>query len=223
MPEVKLRDDVVLSLGASYRDRHAPYYYDFGSGNYSDTKSQLQTYAFTPKMVVSTPIGNMKSLFVIGSDYDRYPTTVNSSGQYFGLSQSTSDIDKRDFAGYADEKIYPLRDLALEAGYRKQRSTYDITYLDFVNPVLGQADTPSYDREAYRFSANYSIFDKANAFVSYSKGFRFPTTNELVSPGYLLAPGDFVPTQINAALQPQTTKEFDAGIRWNPWHGSRVA
>ena len=65
--------------------------YDFGSGSYSDTKSQLQTYAFTPKMVVSTPIGNMKSLFVLGSDYYRYPTTVSSSSQVF----RSVPVDKR--------------------------------------------------------------------------------------------------------------------------------
>ncbi|HME42968.1 MAG TPA: TonB-dependent receptor [Syntrophorhabdales bacterium] len=221
VPEVKLRDDVVLSLGTSYRDRHTASYYDFGYGTYSDTKSQLQTYGFTPKVVVSTPIVNMKSLFVIGTDCYRYPTTVNSSGLLPGPAQSTSDVEKRDFAYYANEKINPFRDLTLEAGYRNQRSTYDITYLDFVNPVLSQAGTPSYDREAYRFGANYSIFDKANAFVSYSKGFRFPTPDELVVIGFSPAPGVYVPTQINSALQPQTTKEFDAGIRWNPWH--RVA
>ena len=219
VPEVKLRDDVVLSLGASYRDRHTASFYDFGFGAFSNTMSQLQTYGFTPKMAISTPIGTMKNSFVIGSDFYRYPTTVNSSGMLPGPALSTSNIEKRDFAYYANEKLSPLRDLTLEAGYRKQKSIYDITYLDSVNPVLGQAGSPSYDREAYRFSANYSIFDKANAFVSYSKGFRFPTTDELVVVGFSPAPGVFVPTTINANLQPQTTKEFDAGIRWNPWHG----
>jgi iron complex outermembrane receptor protein len=218
VPEVKLRDNVLLSLGVSYRDRHTASYYDFGFGSFSNTMSQLQTYGFTPKMVVSTPVGSMKSIFVIGSDFYRYPTTVNSSGMLPGPAQSTSNIEKRDFAYYANEKIFPFRDLTLEAGYRKQKSTYDVTYLDFVNPVLGQAGSPSYDREAYRFSANYSLFNTANAFVSYSKGFRFPTTDELVVVGFSPAPGVYVPTQINTALQPQTTREFDVGIRWNPWH-----
>ncbi len=218
VPEIKLRDDVVLSLGASYRDRHTGSFYDFGFGTYSDTKSQLQTYAFTPKMVVSTPIGGMKNIFVIGSDYDRYPTTVSSSGLLPGPSQSRSDINKRDFAGYVDEKIYPLRDLALEAGYRRQKSTFDVDYKDFVNPVLSQAGTSNYDRDAYRLSANYSILDKANIFASYSKGFRFPTTDEFVVTGSSPAPGVFVPTQLNTSLKPQTTEELDLGIRWNPWH-----
>jgi iron complex outermembrane receptor protein len=218
VPEIKLRDDVVLSLGASYRDRHTAYYYDYGAGNYYEAKSEIQTYAFTPKMVVSTPIGGMKNVFVIGSDYDRYPTTVSSSGQYFGPSQSTGNIDKRDFAGYADEKIYPLSDLALEAGYRRQKSTFDVDYRDFVNPVLSQTGTSGYERDAYRLSANYSILGKANVFASYGKGFRFPTPDEFIEYGYSPAPGLFVPTRLNTSLKPQTTEELDLGIRSNPWH-----
>jgi iron complex outermembrane receptor protein len=221
VPEIKLRDDVVLSLGASYRDRHAADYYDYGAGSYYEEKRELQTYAFTPKVVISTPIGGMKNVFVAGADYDRNPTTVTSSASYFGISQNTGDINKTDFACYADEKLYPLDELALEAGYRRQKSTFDVDYKDFANPFLSEAGTSSYDREAYRLAANYSILKKANVFASYSEGFRFPVTDEFFSPGYVVAPGVFVPSQINTSLKPQTTREFDVGIRWDPWH--RVA
>jgi iron complex outermembrane receptor protein len=161
----------------------------------------------------------MKNVFVIGADYDRYPTTVSSSGMLPGPSQSTGNIDKRDFAGYADEKIYPLQDLVLEAGYRRQKSTFDVDYRDFVNPVLSETGTSDYERDAYRLSANYSILDKANLFASYSEGFRFPTTDEFIEYGYSPAPGVFVPTRLNSNLKPQTTRELDLGIRSNPWHG----
>jgi len=219
VPEIKLLDDIVLSLGTSYRDRHTAYFYDYGYGSYYEAKSELQTYAFSPKVEVSTPIGGMKNVFILGSDYDRYPTTVSASGMLPGPSQSTSDINKRDIAGYADEKIYPLEDLALEAGYRRQKSTFDVDYKDFVNPAVGATGTNSYDRDAYRLSANYSILKKANVFASYAEGFRFPTTDEFVVYGYSPAPGVFVPTTLNTALKPQTTREFDFGVRWDPWHG----
>ncbi len=120
-------------------------------------------------MVVSTPIGGMKSVFVAGSDYYKYATTVGSSGSYFGPSLSNSNIDKRDFAYYADEKLYPFKDLALEAGYRRQKTTYDVNYKDLVNPVLNQTGTSSYEKDAYRFSANYTVLEKTNVFASYAK------------------------------------------------------
>ncbi len=219
VPEIALREDVVLSLGASYRDRHTGSFYDYGFGSYYDSKSELQTYAFTPKMEVSTPIAGLKNVFVIGTDYDRYPTTVSSSGLLPGPTQTTSDINKRDFAGYADEKIFPFQDLALEAGYRRQKSSFDVDYKDFVNPAVSDTGTSNYVRDAYRLSANYAILKKANVFASYSEGFRFPATDEFVVYGYSPAPGIYVPTTLNTALKPQTTREFDFGIRSDPWHG----
>jgi iron complex outermembrane receptor protein len=215
VPEVRLREDIILSLGASYRDRHTGSFYDYGFGTFFDSKSQLQTYAVTPKLVFNTPIGGMKNVFVIGSDYYRYPTTVSSSGMLPGPSQTTSDINKRDFAYYVDEKIFPLEDLALEAGYRRQKSSFDINYRDFVNPALSTTGTNSFSRDAYRLSANYALLKKVNIFASYSQGFRFPTTDEFVVYGYSPAPGVFVPTTLNTSLKPQTSREFDVGLRWD--------
>jgi iron complex outermembrane receptor protein len=218
VPEIKFREDIILSLGASYRDRHTGSFYDYGFGSFYDSKSELQTYAFTPKFVFNTPISGMKNVFIIGSDYYRYPTTVDSSGLLPGPTQSTSDINKRDFAYYADEKIFPLEDLALETGYRRQKSSFDVDYKDLVNPALSEVGTNSFSRDAYRLSANYALLKKMNLFASYSEGFRFPTTDEFVVYGYSPAPGVFVPTTLNTSLKPQTTREFDAGLRWDPWH-----
>ncbi len=216
--EIRPLKDVAVSLGGSYRNRHTASYNDFGFGSYTQLQGQLQTYAFTPKMVVSAPIFNLKSSFVVGTDFDRYPTDVGASGVFAGPSQTRSRIEKSDFAYYANEKIYPFDNFSLEAGYRKQKSTYDINFVDTINPVLSQVGDARYDREAYRFSANYSIFDKANVFATYAKGFRFPTTDELVSQGFCVAPGVCIPTSVNQNLLPQTTEEFDVGFRWSPWH-----
>ena len=216
--EIKPWKDVVLSLGGSYRDRHTASYNDFGFGSFTQLQSQLQTYGFTPKMVISTPIFNLKSDFVVGTDFYRYPTTVGSSGVFTGPAQTRSNIEKDDFAYYANEKLFLFKDLFVEAGYRRQKSTYDINFTDYINPSVSQVGDTRYDKEAYRFSANYSIFDKANLFVTYATGFRFPATDEFVSQGYCVAPGFCIPTLVNQNLLPQTTKEFDAGFRWSPWH-----
>ena len=216
--EIKPWKDVLVSLGGSYRNRHISSYSDFGFGSFTQLQGQLQTYAFTPKMVVSAPIFNLKSSFVVGTDFYRYPTDVGASGVFVGPSQTNSRIEKSDFAYYANERIFPFEDFFLEAGYRKQKSTYDINFVDTVSPLLSQMGDARYDKEAYRFSANYSIFDRANVFATYAQGFRFPTTEELVSQGFCVAPGVCIPTSVNQNLLPQITKEFDVGFRWNPWH-----
>ena len=56
-------------------------------------------------MVVSTPIFNLKNSFVVGTDFYRYPTTVGASGIFAGPSQTRANVEKSDFAYYANEKI----------------------------------------------------------------------------------------------------------------------
>jgi iron complex outermembrane recepter protein len=216
-PEVKLGDNVLVSLGGSYRNRHIFSSFNYGSGNFFLTKGQLETYAFTPKAVISYSLSKTaKNTLIIGSDWYRYPTTATSSTSFYGSSSRTeNDVEKKDFAYYITDKFYPMADLMVEAGYRKQRSTYDFKNTGLLSGVI-ESGTSRYDREAYRVSAIYTLLNKANVFASYNKGFRFPATDEFISWGSYWN-GAYTPTQINTALKPQTTKEFDVGVRWNPW------
>lgn len=220
-PELKLGEHMAVSLGASYRNRHISSFFDYGSGDYFSTKGKMETYGFTPKLVITHPLGGtVKNVLIVGSDWYRYPTTASSSTSFFGSpSHTRNEVEKRDFAYYITDKFYPMANLSIEAGYRKQRSTYDFNNADLLNGIVEPDMSSRYEREAFRFSASYSILDRASLFVSYSKGFRFPGTDEFISWGYFDSwTGTFVPTQINTGLKPQTTKEFDMGFRWSPWH-----
>lgn len=217
VPEIKLSNNVLVSLGASYRDRHIASSFDYGSGNFFDTKGQLQTYAFTPKVVISTrPFGSAQNSLIVGSDWYKYSTIAKSTSFFGSASLTKNDVEKRDFAYYVTDKFSPIPDLVVEAGYRKQRSTYDFKDIGLLSGDV-DSGTSRYDREAYRLSASYTFLGKANIFASYNKGFRFPATDEFISWGSYWN-GLYIPTHVNAGLEPQTTKEFDTGIRWNPHH-----
>ena len=216
-PEVKIGDSVLVTLGASYRNRHISSSFDYGSGIYVQTKGQLETYAFTPKVVISHTLSETtKNILIFGSDWYKYPTTAKTDSFYSGPSLTRNEVEKKDFAYYVTDRFYPIADLMLEAGYRKQRSSYDIRNADVLNGITEADMSSRYDREAFRFSTTYSILDRASIFASYSKGFRFPATDEFVSWGYYDSwTNTFVPTRVNTSLKPQTTKEFDIGLRWN--------
>lgn len=220
-PEVKIGDSVLVTLGASYRNRHISSSFDYGFGTYILTKGQLETYAFTPKVVISsTLLGNTKNILIVGTDWYKYPTTAKTDSFYGSPSLTKNDVEKRDFAYYVTDRFYPAADLMFEAGYRKQRSSYDIKNADLLNGITEADMSSRYDREAFRFSTTYSVLDRASIFASYSKGFRFPATDEFVSWGYYDSwTNTFVPTRVNTSLKPQTTEEFDLGVRWNPWRG----
>lgn len=214
-PEIKVMDNVLLSLGASYRNRHISSSFDYGSGNFFDTKGQLQTYAFTPKVVISNPLfGSTKNMLIAGFDWYKYQTTAKSTSFFGSASLTRNDVEKRDLSYYVTDKFTPIPDLVVEAGYRRQRSAYDFKDVGLLSGDV-EGGTSRYDREAYRVSASYTFLGNTNVFASYNKGFRFPATDEFISWGYYWN-GTYLPTHVNTGLKPQTTNEFDAGIRWNP-------
>lgn len=217
---VKLAEDVKLSIGGSYRKRHnASYFYSSGvffgfpwsSEGYG--MGSLETYGFTPRIVIDKPLYRFKNTFTMGFDYYKSPTTLDSSGgfTFFGVttpSQTLADITKTDYGIYANEKIYPCDNLILDIGYRVHKAVYDSNYTDYVTPALSTAYRTHDRKEAFRASINYLFSKTGNAFITYAKGFRFPSTDELVN------------TQtgvITTDLRPQTGWEINIGARWNPF------
>ena len=217
---VKLAEDVKLSIGGSYRNRHnASYFYSsgvfFGFPWISEGSGMgsLETYGFTPRIVIDRPLYQFKNTFTMGFDYYKSPTTLDSSGgfTFFGVttpSHTLADITKTDYGVYANEKIYPFDNLILDIGYRVHKAVYDSTYTDYVTPALSTAYRTHDQKEAFRASINYLFSKTGNAFITYAKGFRFPSTDELVN------------TQtgvITTGLGPQTGWEINVGARWNPF------
>jgi iron complex outermembrane recepter protein len=213
----KLDNLVKLYLGGSFRDRHTSSSFDYGSGSFTDNMSSLQTYGFTPKLVFETPASTIKNMLVVGFDYYRYPTTVNVYGDSFlGASNTSTSVERTDTALYVNDKLYPIPELLLEAGYRTQQVKYDVRHTDYVNPAVNASSSTNEEKDAYRLAANYSFSSAGSVFASYAKGFRFPLTEEFVVPGYCFF-GFCVPTVVNDDLKPQTGEEFNIGLRWNPF------
>ena len=213
----KIGNVALLSLGASYRNRHNNSHY-FYTGGFTENRQQLTTISLTPKLVIDTPIFGFKNNFILGWDYYKYPTTVKVAGNStLGPSDTSTDVDRTDNAIYANERFYPFNDLLIEAGYRVQRVGYNVEHSDLVNPVLSLSSDTHQKKEAYRFSANYLLGNKGDIFITYAQGFRFPVTDEFVLPGYCYF-GFCQPTQVNDALNAQITNEIDVGFRYNPFN-----
>jgi iron complex outermembrane recepter protein len=201
--DIKLPNDIILSIYGSYRSRHAGYYYNTSS---YDGRSALETYGFTPKLTVATPVLGLRNTLVAGFDYYDSPTDTASFSPSYSIS-STTRIRKTDGAFYVNDDFTPLKDLTLGFGYRYQKTTYDIDYFDNYGSIHPVNTKVREQKDAYRASANYLLGKKGNIFVTWAKGFRLPTTDELFSP-YSSPP-------INQNLAAQVTKEVDTGIRYN--------
>ncbi|MCX5803872.1 MAG: TonB-dependent receptor, partial [Proteobacteria bacterium] len=162
--DIKLAEDVKFSIGGSYRNRHSASYFDYGTFGFNESKGQLETYGFTPRIVIDKP--------------------------------------------YVSERIYPLSNLTLDIGYRVHKAIYDSRYTDYFTPTNSTTYHTHQQKEAFRASVNYAFNEAGNAFITYAKGFRFPTTDELLN----IQTG-----AITTNLNPQTGWEVNIGARWNPF------
>lgn len=204
-------DGLLFSVGGSYRKRHTASWFQgsyAGMRWYNQSMGVLETYAFTPKIIFDHPLFSLKSSFVTGFDFYHYPTSVDWSGAFATFpSHTLASITKNDYGFYANEKLFLTDQVQLEVGYRRQKAAYDSGYRNYVAPPSQQNASETWWQDAYRFALNYLFTGNGNAFITYSKGFRFPTTDEMIN----------VQTgTVNARIRPQTTKELDIGARWNP-------
>ena len=211
--DIKPFDDVIFSLNGSYRTRHNSAQYP--ATNWY-TMRTLKTYGFTPKITVKKPIGGMNNTFVAGFDYYKNPTRATDFSPGLWATDSVTKITRTDYAFYVNEEVSPIKDLIVSAGYRIQKSFWDIDYVDNIG-ILPSIDRTVNDRkEAFRVSLNYLFGKKGNAFLTYAKGFRMPATDELFN--VWAAP------PVNDALKTQTVGEWDAGARYNftEWLGGSL-
>jgi len=202
--DIKPFDDFVFSLNGSYRIRHNSAKYV--SSNWY-TMRTLKTYGLIPKITIKKPIGNINNTLVAGFDYYKNPTRATDFSPGLWGTDSVTNITRTDYAFYINEEISPIKDIIISAGYRVQKSFWDIDYVDNLG-VLPLIDRTVNDRkEAFRVSVNYLIGKKGNAFLTYAKGFRMPATDELFNV-WAIPP-------VNDALKTQIVREWDAGVRYN--------
>jgi outer membrane receptor protein involved in Fe transport len=210
---IKLGERVTFSVNGSYRLRHNSFAYT--SSDWYSMRT-FETYGFTPKISVSTPLWGLKNTFVTGFDYYRNPTNSSDFSPGLWAADSTTKINKTDYAFYINDEISPIKDLLLNFGYRTQKSSWDIKYVDNLGVTAPVDDTVNDQKDAFRASANYLFDKKGNIFITYAKGFRTPATDELFS--------IFSVPPINESLKTQVAKEVDAGVRYNitDWIGGSL-
>ncbi len=200
--DVKFDRDTTLYLGGSYRNRNSSSHWDFFKW---DTKRNMQTWGFTPKLVSTKENSWIKNSVVAGFDYYRY--TTESDDVSAGVP-STTEIDKTDYGFYINDEVTLMKNLLLSAGYRVNKAKYDFDFVDRSGAMAPMKDSLNVEKEAFRSSINYLFSEKGNVFVSYAKGFRLPATDEFFSA--LSVP------PVNRNLEAQTSYQVDIGLRWNP-------
>ena len=159
--------------------------------NYADTKSD--TYAITPKYVLSRDIFGFQNKLVAGVDYYREPYRkdfFNSRERTVQLS--TADFTRESLGGYLRDEFSILKNLILSAGYRFERTSIEGANTDYSNAANNFENDKTYRAEAYEIGLTWLWDKKSKVFGKYATVYRIPFLDEIASFNGYTSPRPFL-------------------------------
>ena len=200
--KVKLWDWGRIEMDVSYRHREVENFLDFPATFYTyQDERHLATWGVTPKYILEKNLWNHFNKLILGLDFYRSTSVVDSDSVFFGFpSSNRSEITKKSTGLYLLDEFYILDNLIFSPGYRYEWVTYDI----FQRTPRAKDETTD-GEPAYSLSLDYLFGKRSSAFLSAKRSFRFPVSDELI----LVFP-EF---KVNPKINPQTGYHYEAGVR----------
>ena len=195
----------------SYRDRESEARFVAFT---SATKSDIETWAMTPRYVWDGQILNHANTLVAGVDL--YWTDQDGEA-FFGSPLEASgltDIERDSYGFYFNNEFSLFDNLILSLGARSEKVEYDLSQKDligippFVPPAVPLKERVTERESAYSGGLTFLYGNKSSIFLRTNQSFRFPLTDELIVFDYFA--GEIV---VNTDLEPQVGKHYELGIK----------
>lgn len=198
-PEMFVLRDSNVKTPLSYRKRKQRFFSTFAGGEFKGD-TQIKTVSASPQFVMQEPVGGFDNNLTLGLDYFSFDEDITNESLFFGsVDIGRFDLEKKNYGLYFHEEFYPVRRLALSAGYR-----YDKVKYDFSPTAPGTQDHRDFDENLFTAGVNYKFYKDSYLYFSFSDGFRYPVLDELFN---------FFNNTINTDLKPQTSDNYEIGIR----------
>ncbi len=199
VPEIYFYGENVFRIDTSYRNRD---FSTFSSGDFGNFRadSKIQTYALSPQVILKQSFAEVKNGLTAGLDYQRNNEGILNDSVFFGSETiGTFKLKKEGFGYYGHDEITVFDNLRISGGYRHDRARFSFS------PIIpGTPESTSMSVDAFTAGLNYTFYKKSYAYASYSKSFRYPVLDEIYS---------FFNNTINASLVPQTSNNYEIGVR----------
>ncbi|MFZ3072865.1 MAG: TonB-dependent receptor [Thermodesulfobacteriota bacterium] len=128
------------------------------------------------KFIARRDIAGNKNVFVAGAD--NYVSKVdNKSISSWGTT--VSDVEKKETGYYIEDEFSLAPGITLLAGFRRTIAKFEDTVVDTFSGTNSGEKTIK--RNSSKLGITYNHVEGGKFFVSYSNGFRLPTTDELFS------------------------------------------
>ncbi|RKY29733.1 MAG: hypothetical protein DRP74_08315 [Candidatus Omnitrophota bacterium] len=190
---------------------------------------RIDTLSFTPSLTLDKKIFDTPNRLTLGADFYRYDSLIDAYS-YAGLSfyqgsiTRETDIDK-EIQGYYLQNQSTLTDsLIFNLGYRYERAKYTFDSYPLSGPWtadpfwLGTSvdEQLSVNEQALDLGLSYALTENSNLFARFTRGFRFPATDEYYSL--------WASPPVNINLLAQVCKTYELGInhKFNPSLSTKV-
>ena len=192
-PEVYFWDDSFIKLDASFRKRTLMTFASFVGGTFlGDT--EIKTTSINPQLLLKNKIGKAINTVTLGYDFQEAKEDIINDSSFSG--QATFDLDKKSHGYYVHDEIKLIENLTLSGGYRHDKAEFSFR--------PSTPDEATMDEDLFTGGLNYTFYKQSYAYFSYAKSFRYPVLDELFN---------FITNSIDTTLTPQTSDDYEIGIR----------
>jgi iron complex outermembrane receptor protein len=162
-----------------------------------------QAYGLNTQAQIDLPLFELRNRFIFGSDLRRDDASLNSTLSVLGAPSSPEDsrATREAWGLYGQDELYLTNDLLLSAGVRYDQASDNLEQTSPPTPTVTFFNRPG--EWSPRAALTYRISEPASAYVSFARGFRFPSLSEEA--------GVFAE---NPLLKPQTSETYEAGLKW---------
>lgn len=188
-----LTDNVSLDIDASVRNREADFTYDsIGSTG----KTEIDTVAVSPKLVLAKNLFGFDSRILFGFDYQKDDEDVFTDN-FTGANKR--DLSKESYGYYVHADIAVNKMLSISSGLRKESARFEF---DWING--SEKNSKTIDEDLFTVGGTYKISESSSVYANYAKSYRTPVLDEFYNLFY---------DTFDARLDAQNSNDFEIGMR----------
>jgi iron complex outermembrane receptor protein len=206
VPEIFFLEDSLFKFDLSLRERNSIFFSSFTGGTF-EGDTEIKTTIASPQFILKEQVFGYDNNLTFGIDYVKSEEDILNTTFFLGFpSTDKFSLEKENYGYYIHDEIYLLENLALSGGYR-----YDTVEYRFDPSTPDKTD---FDENLFTAGINYNFFKDSYAYFSFAESFRYPVLDEIF---------DFFTNTIDTTLIPQTSDNYEMGIRHyftqNLWAG----
>ena len=171
----KLPFGFIASGNTFYRRLGRQTFVNSGGGSTSGTLNETDVRGGTLQLTHEGNLFQQQNVLVVGGEYTRNDFASRGFTTGSVSSQSHTATDEDIVGLYVQDTFNIFSNITLTGGFRYDHD--HITFMDNLNPAINQSRR--FNRITSRAGMTYHIQPGASVYVSFSEGFRIPTTQEM--------------------------------------------